>query len=84
MVRTMEFTISLNDEVFVKQRTYLINRLHRVSQGLTDPGVDGFLRDFLTYEKEILEGLINLTDSIADTAHDKYGMNTLIKETDNE
>ncbi len=32
-------------------------------------------------EKELLEGLINLTDAIADQAHDRYGVDCLLDET---
>jgi len=33
-------------------------------------------------EKQLLEGLINLTDAIADQAHDRYGVDCLLDETD--
>lgn len=29
-------------------------------------------------DRELLEGLINLTDAIADEAHDRYGINCLL------
>jgi len=42
------------------------------------------VKDTEPKEAEILEGLINLTDAIADQAHDRYGIPCLLNQNEDE
>ena len=35
-------------------------------------------------DDDLLEGLVNLTDDIADQAHDEYGIDCLLEEDEND
>lgn len=57
------YELIIDPEEFRNQRQFLSNLLSKVT---TDAELD------------LLEGLLNLTDEIADQAHDKYGLDVLM------
>lgn len=67
------FSLNIDGPEFRRQRALLLKLLAR-TQRLVPPTSS-------PDEKELLEGLINLTDAIADQAHDRYGVDCLLDET---
>lgn len=66
---TIPITIQLengvgNGRLFAQQRLLVLQLIDRVESD---------------YERALLEGLTSLLDEIADQAHDKYGVDCLIK-----
>jgi hypothetical protein len=63
-MKTHTYTLSLDGGEFKKQRSWLMHK-----------AFDPLLSDA---EKELVEGLLGLTDEIADQAHDNYGIDCLL------
>jgi len=66
----MNYLLHIDGHLFRTQRGLLVKLAHFVRRKQTYQPVPG---DF-----ELLEGLLNLTDAIADQAHDQYGIDCLL------
>ncbi len=68
------YSLNIDGPQFRAQRALLLKLLAR-TQRFVPPTSS-------PEEKELIEGLINLTDAIADQAHDRHGVDCLLDETD--
>ena len=73
-VQATSYTLNLDGPLFRKQREFLVNLMDRTrNKEATPPQLPADA-------EEVLEGLISLTDEIADQAHDQYGIDCLLEE----
>jgi hypothetical protein len=68
--RHQAYRLKIDGTLFRSQRQMLLRLAERVRQGLAYTPSPG--------DAEILEGLVQLTDEIADQAHDRFGLNCLL------
>jgi hypothetical protein len=64
------YRLKIDGPLFRSQRQMLLQLAERVRQGLAYTPSPG--------DAELLEGLIQLTDEIADQAHDRFGLDCLL------
>ena len=69
------YSLAIDGQRLKKQRRLLLKLLEH-QRGLLQPVLT---KDEITS----LEGLVNMTDSIADQAHDAYGLDTLLTQDKN-
>ena len=69
-MRGDSYLLSIEGHLFRKQRDLLI--------GLADDARNGLACRLNSEQIELPEGLIGLTDSLADQAHDRHGIDCLI------
>ena len=68
------YTLNLDGPLFRRQRKFLVNLMNRSRGNEATP------LQLPADAEEVLEGLISLTDEIADQAHDQYGIDCLLEE----
>ncbi len=68
---------NLDGPLFRQQRAWLINTAAVAAHALDANGVATF--QLTKADVELLDGLVELTDAIADQAHDRYGIDCLLE-----
>ena len=74
--QSASYTLTLDGPLFRKQREFLL----RLSEGVR--AKEATPPQLPADAEEVLEGLISLTDQIADQAHDRYGIDCLLTESE--
>ena len=74
------YTLDVDGPLFRRQRKWLIDTVQLAHHMLQ--GKDTALLSIDRAGIEILDGLINLTDSIADEAHDRHGLDCLLGDNE--
>jgi len=69
-----EYRLTIDGPLFRSQRTILLKLADLARQDLAYAPLPG--------DAEVLEGLVQLTDEIADQAHDRFGVDCLIEADD--
>ena len=72
--RSHDFDLKIDGPVLREQRLLLLAVANDLNRGRRQPGYPG--------EKELVEGLLSLTDEIADQAADRYGIDCLLPVSD--
>jgi hypothetical protein len=73
---TKRYDLHLDGQLFRAQRELLLK--------LTDLARRNEPYQFVPGDEALLEGLLNLTDAIADQAHDRHGINCLLSDDEGE
>ncbi len=68
--RPQAYRLKIDGPLFRSQRQMLVQLADHVREGLACPSSPS--------DAELLEGLIHLTDAIADQAHDRFGLDCLL------
>ena len=74
MNNTKHYELHLDGPLFRAQRELLLRVADLAQRGQPYKPAPG--------DEELLEGLLNLTDSLADQAHDRHGIDCLLGEGD--
>ena len=73
---TQDYVLRLDGRTFRAQRELLMKIADLAHQGHPYEPVCG--------EEELLDGLLELTDAIADQAHDRYGIDCLLDDDEDD
>jgi hypothetical protein len=73
------YYLNLDGPLLKTQRQWLLN----MRRNMEDHGGFGGKIDIAVDDLDMLDGLIELTDALADQAHDRYGLDTIIGESAN-